>query len=463
MARHGLVRQVAGAVDWASARDTTVELLRALIRFPSVNPPGNELPVAQYVRSVLEEAGLDVRLLEPAPARGIVVARLSGSGKGKPVMLVSHMDVVPAENQPWTTDPFGGELRDGYVYGRGAFDDKGMLAVHMTCMLLLKRHVMDAGIELQRDVILLANADEETGGSQGMGWLLENHPELVTDAEFAINEGGRLRVIDGALAYAAIQTAEKVQHVVRVSASGSSGHASVPLPDNAVTRLARAMAAIGTHREPPFLTDTVRQFFGGLASTWKDAAEAKAMRIVASAEAGNLIEAADVLGRTPAFDAVLRAGISPTRLAAGTASNVIPPEAHATINLRTLPGQSLDEVLDRLRNVVSDENVVIDVEVLGEDSPESDANAAMFHALRDALAELAPNVPVMPYLSTGATDSARLRREGVQCYGLLPFPLPPEDESRMHAADERVSVESLGFGTELTMRTLLSLVVAGGA
>jgi len=451
------VRQVAAAIDWDEARDTTVEFLRELIRFPSVNPPGNELPVARYVQQVLESAGIPVQVLEPAPDRGIAVARLAGSGNEPPVMLVSHMDVVPAENQPWTTQPFGGELRDGYVYGRGAFDDKGMLAVHMACMLMMKRYVVDAGIHLRRDVILLANADEETGGEYGMGWLLKQHPDLVADAGCALNEGGRLRVINGKLAYAAIQTAEKVQHVVRVSATGSSGHASVPVPDNAITRLARAMAAIGAHREPPYLTGTVRQFFGGLAGTWENADEAHAMRVVEGSAPGNLHRATELLGTTPAFDAVLRAGISPTRLAAGTANNVIPPEAHATINLRTLPGQSLNEVLDRLRAVVQDEFVKITVDSPGEDSPESDAAGPMFLALREALAELAPGVPVMPYLSTGATDSARLRRAGVQCFGLLPFPLPPEDEARMHAADERVSVESVGFGTRLTMRALLGL------
>src|SRR5690606_31328030 len=149
---HAIVRQVAEAIDWGEARDTTVEFLRELIRFPSVNPPGKELPVARYVQQVLESAGIPVQVLEPAPDRGIAVARLAGSGNEPPVMLVSHMDVVPAENQPWTTQPFGGELRDGYVYGRGAFDDKGMLAVHMACMLMMKRYVVDAGIHLRRDV-----------------------------------------------------------------------------------------------------------------------------------------------------------------------------------------------------------------------------------------------------------------------------------------------------------------------
>src|SRR5690606_30534316 len=220
--------------------------------------------------------------------------------------------------------------------------------------------------------------------------LLKQHPDLVADAGCALNEDGRLRVINGKLAYAAIQTAEKVQHVVRVSATGSSVHASVPVPDNAITRLARAMAAIGAHREPPYLTGTVRQFFGGLAGTWENADEAHAMRVVEGSAPGNLHRATELLGTTPAFDAVLRAGISPTRLAAGTANNVIPPEAHATINLRTLPGQSLNEVLDRLRAVVQDEFVKITVDSPGEDSPESDAAGPMFLALREALAELAP-------------------------------------------------------------------------
>ena len=454
--------RLAAAVDWDHARDETVRLLQELIRFPSVNPPGGELPVARHIASELESAGIDVRLLKPADDRGIVVATVHGSGSRPPVLLVSHTDVVPVEGQPWTTDPFGGDVRGGYVYGRGAFDDKGMVAVHMVCMLLLARHVRDGGT-LNRDVIMLANADEESGGAKGMGWLLDRHPELVSHAACATNEGGRLRVVDGRLAYAAIQTAEKVQHVVRVTARGNAGHASVPLHDNAISHLARALAAIAAHREPPYLTTTVRRFFAGLAEGWHDPGEAAAMRALSLHDPDSLHDATEALGRTPAFDAVLRAGISPTRLEAGSANNVIPPEAHATLNIRTLPGQSLDDVLDRLRAAVAAGNVEFTVESRGEDSPESDAGGEMYQALERALAEMVPGVPVMPYLSTGATDSARLRRTGVQCYGLLPFPLLPEDEQRMHAADERVSVDALGFGTRLTMLALLQLCTSSDA
>lgn len=457
-----LAERVASSIDWDAARSATVEQLSELIRFPSVNPPGGELPIARYVADFLQRGGIETRLLEPAPDRGIVVARLRGTGSKPPVMLVSHTDVVSAEGQPWTTDPFGGEVRDGYVYGRGAFDDKGMLAVHMVCIQLLKR-LADEGHALERDVILLANADEESGGANGMGWLLREHGDLVTDAGCAINEGGRLRVVDGKLAYAAIQTAEKVQHVVRVTARGSSGHASVPLPDNAITRLAIAMSAIGMHREPLCLTTTTRRFFEGLADGWHDAEEAEAMRTLGSGESDEVEGAAEILGRSPSFDAVLRAGVSPTRLTAGTADNVIPPEAHAVLNVRTLPGQPLDEVLYRLKAAIDSEHVTLTVDSHGEDSPESDVDGVMFQALKEALASLAPGVPVVPYLSTGATDSARLRRAGVPCYGLLPFPLPPEDESRMHAADERVSVEALGFGTRLTMNALLTLCLTDDA
>src|SRR5690606_7217244 len=186
---------------------------RELIRFPSVNPPGDELPVARYIASELERAGVEVKLLEPARDRGIVVGTLRGTGAKPPVLLVSHTDVVPAAGQPWSVDPFGGEVHDGYVYGRGAFDDKGMVAVHLVCMLLLSRYVSDGG-KLDCDVGMLANVDEESGGAEGMWWLLTEHPELVTHAACAFNEGGRLCVVDGKLAFAAIQTAEKVQHVV---------------------------------------------------------------------------------------------------------------------------------------------------------------------------------------------------------------------------------------------------------
>lgn len=446
----------AATPDWERVRAATVEHLQRMIRMNTVNPPGNELPVAQYLDAELRAAGIESRLLEPAPGRGAVVARLRGDGSRRPVLLMAHMDVVGVEAEHWSVDPFAGAIRDGYLYGRGAIDDKGMLAANLQAMLLLKRHVVDAGGALARDVVFVANSDEEARGDYGMGWLMAHHRELV-EAEFALNEGGRTRVVGGRPLYVAVQNTEKVPHVLTVTARGPGGHASVPLAGNAVARLGRAMAAIGAHREPVRLTPTTRRFFGDLAACWPHAVERRAMADVASRHPGRVQRGARVLGRTPVFDAVLRTGVSLTTVEGGIRTNVIPTEAAARVNVRTLPGASIDAVVARLGRAVADPLVEIAVTERGEDAPASSFESAMFEAIAGAARALDPALAVVPYLSTGATDSARLRRLGVQAFGVLPFPMRQDDEDRMHGNDERIPLDALHFGTRLIYGALYNV------
>ena len=440
--------------DWERVRTEVVSHLQRMIRMNTVNPPGNELPVAQYLDSIFRAEGIETHLFEPGPGRGSLVARLKGDGSKRPVVIMAHMDVVGVERAHWSVDPFAGEVRDGYLYGRGAIDDKGMLAANLETMLLLKRHVVDAGGRLSRDVIFVANSDEEQDGTFGMGWLLKNHPELVR-AEFALNEGGRTRIVRGKPLYVAVQNTEKVPHVVTVTARGPGGHASVPLEGNAIFRLGRALAAIGAHREPLQVNPTTRRFFSELAKVWPDRFERAAMADVASADARRQARGAKTLARTPVFDAVLRNGISATLASAGVRSNVIPTEATATLNIRTLPGQSIDSVVARLRQKVRDPLVELAVTERGEDAPASDFHSPMFAAIEETVRELAPDMVVVPYLSTGATDSAALRRWGMQAFGVLPFPMSQDDEDRMHGNDERVPLKSLEFGTKMIYGAIL--------
>ena len=435
-------------VDWAAARAQVVAHLQRLIQVNTVNPPGNELGAARYLDSVLTAAGIETQLFEPAPGRAALVARLRGSGAARPVVLMGHMDVVGVERAQWSVDPFAGVVKDGYVYGRGAIDDKGMLAANLVTMLLLKQQVVDRGGTLARDVVLVANSDEEAGGDFGMGWLIAHHPELVR-GEFALNEGGRTRVVRGRPLYVAVQSAEKVSHVVTVAARGPGGHASVPLAGNAVFRLGRALAAIGAWRPPTFVTPTTRRFFAELSRVWPDAAERRAMADVASRDPRRVRRGSEVLRRTPVLDATLRTGVSAVLTQGGIRTNVIPTEASATLNVRTLPGQSIDSVVARLRALVADPQVTVTVTERGEDSPASDFDSPMFRAIADAVRELDPTMVTVPYLSTGATDSARLRSWGMQAFGVLPFPLSQDDEDRMHGTDERVPVAALEFGTRL--------------
>lgn len=434
--------------DWTAARAETLRHLQALIRINTVNPPGNEMQVAKYLDSTLKSAGIETHLFEPAPGRAAFVARLKGNGSKQPVVIMAHMDVVGVERDKWTVDPFAAEIRDGYLYGRGAIDDKGMLAANLETMLLLKRYVVDAGVALARDVVFVANSDEEAGGDLGMKWLIANHPELVK-GEFALNEGGRTRIVRGKPLYVAVQNTEKVSHMVTVTARGPGGHAAIPLAGNAILRLGRALAAIGAHREPVLVNPTTRVFFGELSKVWPDAKERAAMADVASRSPARVQRGARVLATIPVFDAVLRAGISATLLEGGIRSNVIPTEAVARLNVRTLPGQSVDSVVARLRRAVRDSLVSITVTDRREDAPASDFRSPMFTAIADAVRELSPSMVVVPYLSTGATDSAQLRAWGMQAFGVLPFPMDQGDEDRMHGNDERVPLESLHFGTRL--------------
>ncbi len=440
--------------DWTAASRETLEHLQAMIRMNTVNPPGNELQVAQYLDSTLRAAGIETHLFEPAPGRGSLVAVLKGNGSKKPVLIMGHMDVVGVEHDKWTVDPFAAVIKDGYLYGRGAIDDKGMLAANLETMLLLKRNVIDKGGTLSRDVIFVANSDEERDGVWGMGWLIKNHPELIR-AEFALNEGGRTRIVGGKRLYVAVQNTEKVSHVVTVTAHGPGGHASIPLAGNAIFRLGRALAAIGAHTEPVVIKPTTREFFLQLSQVWPNAVERHAMADVASSDTRRVQRGARLLSRTPVFNAVLRNGISATMIDGGIRSNVIPVEASAKLNVRTLPGLSIDSVVARLRKVVNDSLVSIEVTDRGEDSPASDFHSPMFAAIRGSVHALDPSMAVVPYLSTGATDSARLRNWGMQAFGLLPFPMNQDDEDRMHGNDERVPLASLDFGTRMIYGAIL--------
>ncbi len=434
--------------DWQSADAETVSRLQAIIRFDTTNPPGNELPLALYLETALRDEGIETTRFEPEQNRAVLVGRIRGNGTKRPVILLAHMDVVGVERSRWSVDPFAGEVRDGYLYGRGAIDDKGMLAANLMTMLLLRRTFLEGRGTLTRDVIFLATSDEEAGGEWGMGWLVKHHPEVL-DAEFALNEGGRTRIIEGGQRYLAVQSAEKVSHVLTVTAHGSAGHAAVPLPDNAIFRLAGALEILSRYVEPVMLTEITRSFFGQLAEVWPREGEKDAMVDLVSSEPKRAEAGAKVLSLIPVFNAVLRNGISPTVVKSGRQFNVIPASAEAVLNVRTLPGHSVDKVVNRLRAIVSEPGVSIEITHRGEEAPASDPGSEMFAAIAEAAHELDPKMAVVPYLSTGVTDSARLRTLGVKAYGVLPFPMVQSDEERMHGHDERVPLESLYFGTRL--------------
>lgn len=381
--------------DWPSVASEVVAHAQELIRLRTVNPPGDEAIVAQYLAAALARAGIESTLIETAPGRAAVRAVLHARrATAGAVMLVAHMDTVGVEDSAWRVPPFAAEIRDGYLYGRGAIDDKGMLAVNLVTMLVLAREIAARELTLTRDVVFLATPDEETGGAAGMEWLVRNAPQAL-QAEYAINEGGRVRVAADGSRTVLLQVAEKSSHIVTITARGIAGHAGVPRADNAIVALGRALAAIGE-----FASD-------------------------------------------PAH------GVSPTILQAGFKSNVIPADATATLNVRTRPGESVDAVVAELRRLVANPAVEVRVTERGDEAPASSDETPMYAAIADSARAIDADATVMPYVSNGVTDSARLRLLGVQAYGVLPFPLTLEDEERMHGADERVPIDALAYGVRL--------------
>ncbi|HST11471.1 MAG TPA: M20/M25/M40 family metallo-hydrolase, partial [Terriglobales bacterium] len=306
------------------------QLLAHLIRIDTQDPPGNESKVALYLEGVLKEAGIESELLEPVPGRASIVARLKGDGSKRPLLLMAHEDVVPVDRAHWTVDPFAATDRDGVLYGRGASDDKAMLAANLEVFLQLKR----LQVPLARDVIFLAEASEEMSSPAGMKAVVEKYWDKI-DCEFALNEGGASRVANGKNKYMGVATSEKLPRGAKLQATGSSGHGSVPRVDNAVVHLAAAVAKAGTWESPSRLNETTREFFQRLASV-SPPEEAAWYRDVLNPKVQEQLKV-----KKPQYYSMLRTSVVPTMLSAGIKSNVIPASAEATLDIRALPDEDL--------------------------------------------------------------------------------------------------------------------------
>jgi acetylornithine deacetylase/succinyl-diaminopimelate desuccinylase-like protein len=441
--------------DRAAAQRTTDAHLRALVRIDTRNPPGNELATARYFDSVFRGIpGVETHVLPADSGRANFVARLRAARPTKrPVLVMGHMDVVGTDSAKWETDPLEPTVRDGYLYGRGVIDDKGMLAAAATAMEALSRR----RDRLTRDVIFLATAAEEGGPSIGVDRVVERHRDLLGDAEFALNEGGRIRVEDGRVSSVNIQTTEKVYYNVVATAAGPSGHASVPLPDNALAALARAVARVHEWRAPVRLTETSRIYFSRLATVEADSALRAAMMDISTpgATPARIAAADEVLRRDPLRNAILRTGASLTLLNGGFRANVIPSEGKATFNVRIVPGDDIRALVAMMQEAGGEPSVTFALE--GEPRPvppPSPVTTDLFRSMETAARTMAPRALVVPFMSTGATDGAVLREAGIPTYGILPLPMPLEDELRMHGDNERVPVAALGWAAEYLYRVL---------
>lgn len=447
----------AATQDLSQLESDALTWLQQFIRINTVNPPGNELQAAKFIAGIFDKEGIHSEIFESTPGRGFLVARLSSSATPDPsraLLLMGHLDVVGVDKTKWSVDPFGGVAKDNYIYGRGTIDDKGMTIADLAVMIALKR----SGARLNRDVIFLAEGDEENGGELGMKFAVEKYWDKIA-CGFAINEDGEVAVKAGKVQFVGIQTSEKTSLTVDVIAKGSSGHASVPLKDNPVAHLAAAMAKIASFETPVQFNSVTRGYFSGLAPI-QDEETGKWMRALDTSDRGDHA-ARWISDANPVWGAMLRDTVVPTMLEAGIRANVIPSEARGVLNIRLMPGNLASPLVSKLQAAVNDPNVRLEIRPnAGEAAPSSSASSDLYNTISRVAKDKFPGAAIVPEMSTSATDSVPLRLRSVQAYGMLPFPITDEDRNRMHADDERIPVEAFRKGVDFLYAIVSNFAVA---
>jgi acetylornithine deacetylase/succinyl-diaminopimelate desuccinylase-like protein len=411
-----LQAQTAPQPDWKTFEEEAMRHFQALLRFDTMDPPGNEKPAADYLRQVLEKEGIPVKVFALEPNRPNIVARLKGNGKKRPLLIMAHTDVVNVDPKKWSFPPFSATRNGGYVYGRGVVDDKDNVAAALITALHLKR----LNVPLDRDVIFLFESGEEGSTRVGIQFMVNQHFAEI-DAEFCLAEGGGVVRQRGQVKYAAIQAIEKIPRAIELTARGVAGHGSVPLKTNAVVHLADAVSAVAKWRTPIRINDTTGAYFAKLAEI-SPPEEARWYRDLLSADPKKVAAADDyLLDREPRHAAVLRTTVSPNQFNAGYRINVIPSEAKAVLDVRTLPDEDPAKFLEQVKKVVNDP--AVDVAWAARDvrpgSGVARLDSEVFKAI-EANVTKTYKAPTLPTMSTGATDMAYLRAKGIQCYGIGP-------------------------------------------
>ena len=433
------------AIDWDAVGREAADLLGRYIRVNTTNPPGHEIAAARFLRDILIDEGIEFLVLDQGDGKSALVGRLPAAREPKKgsIVLLNHMDVVPVTREYWSVDPFAGVIKDGYVWGRGALDMKGEAVAELMAMVLLRRH----GPPLDRDIIFLATSDEEIMGGTDAGAFVREHRDLISDAEYLLNEGGAIRLDEsGALQYYGVGITEKSPFWQRVTAYGTAGHGSMPIDSSAVNRLVGALERARTWETEVKLTPPVAEFFHRLAAI----APPEMAEMYANIEE----TLSDSAGRARILgdryrNAILRNTISITELKGSSKTNVIPPVAQAGLDIRLLPGEDPDAVLAELRERMGATGDSLVVEPIGQTWPvtASSTGSEMFRAIEATAREADPGATVLPYVLAGFTDSHYFRSIGIQSYGIGLFKLPPSESERVHGNDERVSIDNLRFGT----------------
>ncbi|MGE0623629.1 MAG: M20/M25/M40 family metallo-hydrolase [Pseudomonadales bacterium] len=432
----------ASGSEFAEAAPTR---LSEFIRIDTENPPGNESRGVAFFAAILDEAGIPYETAESAPGRGNLWARLEG-GPEPALVLLNHMDVVPADPRYWSFEPYSGAIRDGHVYGRGALDMKGLGVAQFQAFLALAA----SGKRLNRDVIFVATADEEAGGAFGAGWLVENRPEIFEGVGYLLNEGGGGTTI-GADTVFNVELTQKVPLWLKLVAHGNPGHGSTPQVETSVTRALRAGNRLAETRFPARVIPAVQAMFEGMAPYQDEALRGRYADIANAVKDPEFMTYLQLTN--PGQHALLRNTCSLTGMEGSNKINVVPTEASIELDCRLLPDQDPDRFIEELAVIINDPNVTIE-KIMGFTPAVSSSDTPLYRLIGAVYESYFPGAVVVPGVATGFTDSHFFRDLGIVSYGFGPFVVPASDRRGVHGNDERISVENMVRGTELLIELL---------
>ena len=423
------------------------EIFEELIEINTTDSVGDNTKAAEAMAARLRAAGLsadDVKVLAPAPRKGNLVARLRGTGKAKPILLLAHLDVVEARREDWSMDPFTFVEKDGFFYGRGTSDDKAMAALFVANVIRYKQE----GLTPARDIILALTADEEGGSHNGVDWLLQNHRALL-DAEFALNEGGDGQIKNGRHLLNEVQASEKMYLDFTLEVTNPGGHSSLPVKENAIYRLAQGLARLSAFQFPAKTNEVTRGFFSKM-SAFEKGQTAADMKAVAAATP-DADAAARLSAASPLYNSMLRTTCVATMLNGGHAPNALPQMARANVNCRILPGEDPAEVRKTIATAIADDKIAVAPVGQPRPSDPSPLRKDVIGPIEQLTSSMWPGVPVVPTMSTGATDGLYLRNTGIPTYGVSGI-FADVDDIRAHGRDERIGVKEFNEGREFLYR-----------
>ena len=431
--------QNGGTIDWPRYQDMAVDLMQQYLRVNTSNPPGNELEAAKFLKKIFDQNAIENEVFEFKPGRANIIARLKGNGSKRPIILLSHMDVVTAEPASWDVDPFSAVIKNGSIYGRGALDMKGEGLLHLMTMIILKRE----GPLLSRDVIFLGTADEEVDDI-GSLWMIANKADLFKNAEYVLTEGGDNLLEGNTVKLVGVDVAEKAPFWLKLTATGLPGHGSRPVADSATNRLIRAMNRILDWETPVKLLPAVEQFFKDIAPLQQEPLRAQFQNIRESLKNPDFAKA---LSNQREFGFLLRNTISITMLSGSKQTNVIPNAATCNLDVRLLPGESPDDFLNALRTVIADPSIKIESVNRFKQPNSSPIDTELFSLIARKTKEKHPGAVVTTKMLSGYTESQLYRQLGIVAYGWAPIYTTPEEDEGVHGNNERITVKNVREGT----------------